>query len=153
MLSAPAACGPEHLTRECGPETAVVSEVVDGDTVRLDTGESVRYLLADTPETTPGKEECLGSEAGTYNRQLVEGRAIRLEYDQECRDRYGRLLAYVSIEDRSVNALLVERGYACVLHIPPNGNDRVADYQSLENSARTSHRGLWGLCPEPPCGD
>ena len=108
----------------CGPTEATVAHVVDGDTVELQTGERVRYLLVDTPEITNGKNDCFGAEARDFNRNLVEGKTITLRYDVECEDRYGRLLAYVEVDGRDVNRLLVDRGYACVLHIPPNGEER-----------------------------
>ncbi len=71
------ACGSESA---CGPSGGVVSRVVDGDTVVLQTGERVRYLLVDTPESTGGKRECFGAEARDFNRSLVEGRVVRLTY-------------------------------------------------------------------------
>jgi micrococcal nuclease len=81
----------------------------------------------------------------------VAGRRVQLAYDVECEDRYGRLLAYVTVDGREVNTLLVERGFACVLHIPPNGNDRADEFQALQSAARSVGRGLWGYCSERPC--
>lgn len=133
----------------CGPTTAIVETVLDGDTVELDSGERVRYLLVDTPELSG--PECWAEEARIFNRDLVTGKEVNLEYDAECRDNFGRLLAYVSLaaDDREVNSLLVERGYACVLHIPPNGSDRVAEFNSLQNAAEIENRGMWGNCANP----
>jgi micrococcal nuclease len=142
-----AACGGDR----CGPAGAVVARVIDGDTVELATGERVRYLLVDTPEIS-GTPECYGAEAARFNRDLVEERAVELAYDVECEDRYGRLLAYVTIAGSDVSALLIERGYGCVLHIPPNGADRVDAYRALQAEARAAGRGLWGACQEDlPC--
>lgn len=124
---------------------------IDGDTVLIQSGDKVRYLLVDTPELTSDAPGCLAVEARALNVQLVEGREIDLEYDQECRDRYGRLLAYVSMEGRSINALMVQRGYACVLHIPPNGEGRVEEFKRLQETARAERRGMWGVCPEASC--
>lgn len=135
----------------CGPSEAVVERVIDGDTVELEDGSRVRYLLIDTPESTNGKDDCYGTEATQFNRQLVEGKTIHLEYDVECEDRYGRLLAYVEVDDREVNTLLVERGYACVLHIPPNGDDRVDQFEDLEQLAEAGGKGMWGACPDVTC--
>jgi micrococcal nuclease len=143
-----AACDPSG--GRCGPASAVVARVIDGDTVELDTGERVRYLLVDTPEDT-STVECYGPEATAYNTDLVAGAKVELRYDVECTDRYDRLLAYVSVAGREVNSLLVERGFACVLHIPPNGADRVEEFRSLQAVARAEGRGLWGACPEIPC--
>ncbi|HET6582656.1 MAG TPA: thermonuclease family protein [Nannocystaceae bacterium] len=135
----------------CGPREAVVAEVIDGDTIELDSGERVRYLLVDTPESTNGKNDCYGHEASDFNRDLVLGRTIALEYDEVCTDAYDRLLAYVELDGRDINALLVERGYACVLQIPPNGADRVDEFESLELAAQTGLVGMWGACEEITC--
>ncbi|WP_233261830.1 thermonuclease family protein [Vitiosangium sp. GDMCC 1.1324] len=142
------ACGSESA---CGPGAGVVSRVVDGDTLVLQSGERVRYLLVDTPETTNGKHECFGSEARDFNRSLVEGRNVRLEYGEACTDRYGRLLAYVSVDGREVNSLLAEGGYACVLYVSPAGRSRRAEFEALESSARQAGRGMWGTCSAVPC--
>ncbi len=146
-----AACDPSPKAERCGPTQALVTRVIDGDTIELENGERVRYLLIDTPESTQNKNECWGEEAALYNRQLVEGETVNLEYDQECSDNYGRLLAYVSLEGSDINALLLERGYACLLHIPPNGNERVDEYQALETTAQTKEFGMWGQCYPVEC--
>lgn len=134
----------------CGPLTGVVDYVVDGDTVELATGERVRYILVDTTELTDN--ECWSGEGKAFNSTLTLGQTVSLEYDQECTDKYGRLLAYVSVGDVEVNRALLENGHACLLYIPPNGNSKVADYQTLETQARNDGLGMWGACPEPiPC--
>lgn len=136
----------------CGPPSGVVAAVIDGDTVELENGERVRYLLVDTPENT-SSTECFGEEATAFNRQLVEGRELKFSYDVECRDRFGRTLAYVEVQGRPVNELLVERGFGCVLQISPNGDARVSEFRRLEGVAKAERRGLWGICEERPCGD
>jgi micrococcal nuclease len=135
---------------ECGPKQAVVANVVDGDTIDLDSGERVRYLLVDAPESTT-EVECWGPEAKLANQMLVEGKTITLEYDVECEDDFGRLLAYVSLGEQEINQRLVEQGHACVLQIPPNGEARVDDYESLEYAAQMLGRGLWAACDPNPC--
>ncbi len=134
----------------CGPETGVVDQVLDGDTIVLRSGEKVRYLMVDAPETS-GTPECYGPEARDFNRQLVVEREVTLRYDQECTDRFDRLLAYVSVDGREVNTTLVQRGYACVLHLPPNGDDRADEFKALEDTAKGESRGLWGYCSPRPC--
>jgi len=135
----------------CGPATGVVSEVVDGDTIVLASGERVRYLLVDTPESTGGHHDCFGDTAARFNRDLVLGRTVELSYDAVCDDRYERTLAYLRVDGSDVGRVLLERGYGCVLHIPPAGDDRVGDYRAAEAEARRARRGLWGSCPEAPC--
>ena len=133
-----------------GPTSALVVRVIDGDTVELDGGERLRYLMIDAPEDT-SEVECYGPEATAYNQTLVEGKDIEMTFDAERTDRFGRLLAFVTVGGREVNTLMVERGYACVLHIPPNGNDREDEFETLQAVAKSQNRGLWGACEELPC--
>jgi micrococcal nuclease len=133
-----------------GHSEGTVTRVVDGDTIHVLTGgrdESVRYIGIDTPESVkPGMHvRCLGKTAAKVNRRLVEGRAVRLAYDVERRDRYGRLLAYVYRGDLFVNAELVRRGYAKPLVIPPNVA-HAAELRRLAAGARAARRGLWSRC-------
>jgi micrococcal nuclease len=151
-LAALAACeGGGGGESRCGAAEAEVARIIDGDTIELVGGERVRYLMINTPETTGGKSECYGSNAVTFNTDLVLGKTVELDYDVECRDLYGRTLAYVTVSGREVNALMIERGYACVLHIPPNGDDRAGEFEALEDAARVARRGLWGACDPIPC--
>ena len=135
----------------CGPSEATVETVIDGDTIVLTSGEKVRYLLIDAPEITNGHTDCYGQEAFQYNRDLVLGQEIALTYDEQCTDKYGRLLAYVEAPDGELNTLMIDRGFACYLYIPPDGDARHAEFESLELGARQGKRGLWGLCPVPTC--
>lgn len=140
--------GEQH---RCGPTSGVVDRVIDGDTVLLESGERVRYILVDTPEITAGKNECWGAEASDYNQMLVEGRTIDIEYDQECEDQYERLLAYVSVDGLEVNRALLVGGFACILHIPPNGDAKFAEYQALEDAAKQAGEGMWSECASVSC--
>jgi len=130
--------------------TVMVTRVVDGDTVevRLDGAEEdVRYIGVDTPETVkPGEPVgCFGPQASSFNHRLVEGKRVRLVFGVERRDVYGRLLAYVYLDGRFVNAELIRRGLARTLTIPPN--DRFAGrLKRLEIAAARAGRGLWGAC-------
>lgn len=135
----------------CGPTEGTVARVIDGDTVELESGERVRYLMIDTPEITGGKNDCYGAEARSFNEDLVLGKNVHLRYDVECEDQFGRLLAYVSVGGREVNSLMVERGYACLLSIPPNGQDRFDEFDELEAAAKSGMRGMWGACTEVTC--
>jgi len=136
----------------CGATEATVTRIVDGDTIELDDGRKIRYLLVDTPESTGGATDCYGQNAKDFNTDLVMGKQISLVYDTaSCMDRFGRTLAYVYVGNQEVNSLMVERGYACVLHIPPAGDDRVEEFEALQLDAERSMRGLWGICdPLPP---
>jgi len=144
-----AGCGDRGAA--CGAREAIVERVIDGDTIVVSGGVRIRYLLVDAPETTNGHDDCYGANATQFNADLVLGKTVELDYDVECRDRFGRTLAYVAVEGQDVNQLLVERGYACVLHIPPDGDARAAEFEALESAARAARRGLWGACDPIPC--
>jgi micrococcal nuclease len=137
------ACGLHNS--ECGPSQGEVDHVIDGDTVRLRSGEHVRYLLVDTPELSPAAQ-CFSHEARELNAALVEGREVTLKYESQCTDTYQRLLAFISVRDRDVNATLVGRGFARTLFIPPNGETRKREFEVLEREAQTELRGMWGSC-------
>ena len=146
-----ACVGTDGDPNECGPAKGTVARVIDGDTIDLESGERVRYLMIDTPESTT-ETECFGPEAKQLNEMLVDGQEVSLTYDAECMDDYGRLLAYVELSGQVINEVIVERGFACVLHIPPNGDDVVDEYEALETEARMLEKGLWAACDPTPCG-
>jgi len=124
---------------------ATVVRVIDGDTILLSNGEKVRYIGINTPEIhhpTRGKEP-YGQEAKEANRRLVEGKTVRLEFDVQQRDKYGRLLAYVHLDGQMVNRRLVRDGYAEVATYPPNVRHQ-DEFLKLQGEAREQQRGLWG---------
>jgi len=143
----------EDGSEEDGPRavTAVVTRVVDGDTVEaLIDGEveDVRLIGVDTPETVkPGEPvQCFGPQASRFTHELLEGRRVRFVFGTERRDPFDRLLAYAYLDGSLVNATLVRRGLARSLTIPPN--DRFAPrLRRLEIGAARAGRGLWGACP------
>ena len=117
-----------------------VTRVTDGDTIVLENGEHVRYIGMDTPE----KGRPYYGEATRENKRLVDGKKVRLEYDVERTDRYGRTLAYVYAGDIFVNAELVSNGYAMIYTFPPNVK-YYKTFLALQKEAREQKRGLWGL--------
>jgi micrococcal nuclease len=137
---------------DTGPAAATVRvlRVVDGDTIEigLDGGrEDLRLIGIDTPETVkPGTPvQCYGPRASAFTHGLLENRTVRVVFGVERRDVYGRLLGYVRLGDRLVNAMLVRRGLARTLTIPPN--DRLAPlFDRLEREAARAGRGLWAAC-------
>lgn len=135
----------------CGPDTGTVTRIVDGDTVELSTGVKIRYLMVNAPETTSGHDDCYGSNAVTFNTDLVLNKEVELSYDVECEDRFGRTLAYVKVGGVEVNSLMLERGYACLLHISPDGDARLDEFKAIEAAAKAAKRGLWGACDPIPC--
>ena len=145
------ASGCSGNSSECGPSEAVVARVIDGDTVELDDGRRIRYLMVNAPETTGGKNECYGENAVQFNTDLVLGKRVSIDYDVQCKDMFDRTLAYVTVDGIEVNTEMVKRGFACVLHIPPNGDDREDEFKALEDEAQAANRGLWGQCDPIPC--
>lgn len=128
---------------QCGPDESFISRIIDGDTIELLNGDKVRYILVNTPE----KGECYYEEAFAFNKANLINKKIILRYDVECKDKYGRLLAYVTTDEGTeINSLLLIAGMARVLHIPPNGNERVSEFMNYENDARIKGEGLWGAC-------
>ena len=126
------------VVSEAGEYEVLVSRVIDGDTIEVLGGERVRYIGIDAPETG----EYFAAEATEKNRELVEGKRVRLESDVEDRDEYGRLLRYVWLDDIMVNAELVRLGYAYSYSLVPNVKYRQLFLQS-EREARKLCRGLW----------
>jgi micrococcal nuclease len=131
-------------------EEVQVMRVVDGDTLEVQmTGrrERVRYIGVDTPESVAPNQpvECFGREASARNKELVEGKRVRLEKDVSDTDRFGRLLRYVWLGDEQVNARLIAEGYANVATFPPDVRNQDV-YRRLQQEARTAGRGLWGAC-------
>jgi endonuclease YncB( thermonuclease family) len=122
-----------------------VVRVIDGDTVQLETGESLRYIGIDTPETKHPRKpvQHFGKEASAFNAKLVFGQDILVEFDIQQRDKYGRLLGYVFLRDGTfVNAELVKKGYAKVYTYPPNV--KYAElFTKLQAEALKQQRGLW----------
>lgn len=140
---------PSSVTENASPAAWVsttVKRVVDGDTIELASGEKLRYIGIDTPETVDSRRgtECLGAEASARNQELVEGKEIFLEKDVSETDRYGRLLRYVYLatDSASVNEQLVREGYAKASSYPPDVKYQ-AKFRAAEADARANQRGLW----------
>jgi micrococcal nuclease len=119
-------------------ETGKVQKVYDGDTVLLSDGRKVRYLGINSPEW----QEPFYLKAKRLNELLVVGKDIRLEFDKERVDKYGRLLAYVYVGDQMVNAKLIEDGFAHAFFIPPNRKYN-ALLLKLQADARERKLGMW----------
>ena len=122
-----------------------VQWVNDGDTIVLTNGKRVRYLGINTPEIDHDNRRAqpYGYEARAFNKQMVLNRKIRLEFDQERHDRYGRVLAYIFLPDGIfLNEHLLQKGYAFFLFSKPNlkYNQRLLKAQQ---EAMKAERGLW----------
>lgn len=124
-----------------------VVDIIDGSTILVNLGqrsETVRYIgitAQESPRRPPPAVPSPGA-AVEANRQLVSRQQVRIELDTQERDRDGRLLAYVYVADRMVNAELVRRGSAAVMTVQPNVRYRDL-FVALEQEARDNRRGVW----------
>jgi micrococcal nuclease len=131
-------------------EFVVVKRIVDADTIELTTNDKLRYIGINAPETKhPTKKvECFGEKASIKNKELVEGKEVRIEKDVSQSDRYKRLLRYVYVQQDDgseifVNEYLVREGYAKASSYPPDIKFQEL-FKSAENEARDLNKGLWG---------
>lgn len=134
------------------PDTAQVVRVIDGDTIEVSingTTEKVRFIGVDTPETvhpTKGVEP-YGREASNFTKEKLTDQTVKLEFDVEERDQYGRLLAYVWLGEEMFNEVLLREGYAQIATYPPNVK-YVERFKAAQKEAREAGRGLWGYSEE-----
>lgn len=141
----------------CEKNEFPVKSIVDGDTIELENGTKVRYIGIDTPETRIKQDDgtwsyqpqAYAERSKEFNRNLVEGKKVRLEYDMVQKDKYNRDLAYVFAGNTFVNAELIRQGYALLFTIPPNVK-YIDLFTELQKEARENKRGLWSEINEEP---
>ena len=128
-----------------------VIRAVDGDTIEIEGGEKVRYIGIDTPETVDPRKpvQCFGVEASKKNKELVEGKMVRLEKDITDRDKYNRLLRYIYVGDTFINLELVKQGFAYSYSYPPDIKHQ-DQFVKAQQEAREANRGLWSACSADP---
>lgn len=139
-------------TVEMEGERVVVTRVVDGDTIEISSGKTVRFIGIDTPETVDPRRSvgCFGKEASNKTKDLLSGRQIILQKDVSETDKYRRLLRYIFLplpDGRIlfVNDYLVREGFAKALTYPPDVKYN-EQFRQAEKEAREGSRGLWGRC-------
>jgi endonuclease YncB( thermonuclease family) len=140
---------PARVIKPVPSEYVLVNRVIDGDTIELETGEKVRYIGINTPESVDPRRgvQCFGQEASAYNKAVVVGKNVRLVKDVSNTDKYGRLLRYVYLPDGTfVNLTLVQNGYARASTFPPDVKYSKT-FMAAEREAREAGRGLWSGCP------
>ena len=120
-------------------DAATVLRIVDGDTLVLTDKRKVRLIGVNAPELAhySKKEEPLALTAKQFIASLLSlNKKITLKYGRQQKDRYGRTLAHIFLDDgRNLNALLLERGLASAIVVPPNSQFNEC-YFGLEQSAR-----------------
>ncbi len=120
--------------------TDKVTEVIDGDTFKTETGISVRLLGINAPEITdPG-----GDIAKHALAWMIMGKNVRMKMDVTDKDDYGRLLRYVFVDDVNVNAEMIRLGYAELRFYPPD-TMYIEEMRDMEKIAIRNHNGLWAL--------
>lgn len=125
----------------------MVTKVIDGDTIEIETGQKVRYIGIDTPELhhPQKKVECFSQQADEANKKLVEGKRVKLVKDISEIDRFGRLLRYVWVDDIFVNEKLVQEGFAYASSYPPDVHFQEV-FRTAQEIAKLEKKGLWGSC-------
>lgn len=156
---APAAQPAKKLAEENEPGLYRVNRFVDGDTIEVTmqgTAEKVRFIGVDTPEThkpnTP--VQCYGPAAAAHTKIIIGQHRVRLESDSLStdRDRYNRLLRYVYLPDGTlVNEDLIRNGYG--FFYPYFPFTKAEEFSTIQASAKTNFKGLWGNCNPIKQGD
>ncbi len=125
--------------------------VYDGDTVLLKKGKKVRLLGIDTPEIGKDgkKDECFAKEAKQKAIELLAKKRVKIETDkmQPRYDKYGRLLAYIFLEDgTNINKFLIQEGYAKEFTYKQKPYKYQKEFKEAENTAKENKKGIWGSC-------
>ena len=133
-------------------EKALVTKVIDGDTIEIQNGATVRLIGIDTPETVDPRRPvgCFGKEASNETKSLLTGKEVILQKDVSDTDKYQRLLRYVflAVENNQllfVNDYLVREGFAKVLTYPPDSKYN-EQFRQAEREAKEGKRGFWDRC-------
>lgn len=141
-----------RFTEEIGPEKSalsrfLVARVIDGDTVELLGGDRLRLTGIDAPE----HGDLFSDEATAFLRRHAVGRTANITYGNRRRDRYGRLLGYVYVNDFFVNKALIDSGLATVYLFKDNdpGSEQVKELIAAQRSAMSRKVGQWSLVHEP----
>lgn len=123
---------------------------IDGDTIQIDYNgkhERVRYLLIDTPEIdhkNARNTEACAMEATERNDQLLKSGRVTIEFeDEEARDHYDRLLAYIYVDGKSVQETLLEEGYARVAYVYDKNSKHLDQFNAAEKRAKAERDGVW----------
>ncbi|MCJ7772581.1 MAG: thermonuclease family protein, partial [Desulfobacterales bacterium] len=127
-----------------------VKSIIDGDTIILSNQKFIRYIGIDSPEINhkTGVAEPFGFEAKKINEKLISKKTIRLEYDIQEKDHFGRVLAYVYTRDGTfINKEIIQNGYAWILFKPPN-TKHGKELLFSQRDAMNNKLGIWGNLKE-----
>ncbi len=131
---------PISLSLASQTQEGIVKQVINGNTIKLDTGEIVKYIG-------------VGASSVEFNKNLVEGKKVRLEFDEQRLDKEWNILAYVYQGETFVNAKIIQSGYGSVFLVSPNIKF-AENFLNLEKEARSAKIGIWsdtkaGVMPKP----
>lgn len=132
-------------------ELEKIINVIDGDTVEIMQNcrlEHVRLIGINTPETVDPrrKVQCFGKEASDYAKKTLSGASVFIETDEVSgtRDKYGRLLGYIILEDQTnFNQTMIEKGYAYESTYEGQHYKYREQFKSAQTEAKSAKRGLW----------
>ncbi len=130
----------------CRRAPTASARVVDGDTfIVAEPRERVRLIGADTPETVKPHwpVEPWGPEATAFTKEFLSGGKVRLEFDSQRRDKYGRILAYVWVGNRLLNEELIRAGLARAEPQYHYSAAMKARFRRAQAEARAAQRGIW----------
>lgn len=141
----------ENINPSLTSDLYFVYKVIDGDTFYCyDENRNevkIRLIGIDTPETRnrfKKKKGYYGIEAKNYLTELILNKTVKLEFDLDKYDQYNRVLAYVYLDGKFINAELVKNGFARIMTIQPNSKYAELFYE-LQVKARENKIGLWAL--------
>ncbi|GGM41243.1 hypothetical protein GCM10011351_29290 [Paraliobacillus quinghaiensis] len=130
--------------------TATVTRVVDGDTIEINLNgktEDVRLLLVDTPETKHPRlpVQKFGPEASQFAKDTLSGKTVGVEYDGPKRDKYDRLLAYLWVDGKNFNQMLLEKGLARYAYVYNPPYTHSSAFMKAQNRAKSAELGIWSI--------
>lgn len=127
-------------------DQGVVEHVTDGDTVRMQNGDKVRFIGVNAPELGHGKfkDEPFAKQARLLVAREIKGRQVLLKSGDRAKDRYGRVLAQIFTQDgNDVGLQLIQKGLAFVVAVD-KGFGYLPDYLKAETKAKVARKGIWG---------
>lgn len=144
IISAVILSGAYLQLNKSSAEEAFIVKIIDGDTMETASGDTLRLLGIDTPEIywESGEAEYFAWEAKNYSSEKLLKKNVELEFDQEKKDQYGRMLVYLFYEGENFNKKLLEKGYASLMIIAPN-NKYKKEFRETAEEARKENRGIW----------
>ncbi|MDC0706378.1 thermonuclease family protein [Priestia sp. AB] len=130
-------------------EQATVTRVVDGDTIHVSLkgkDETIRMLLLDTPETVdPNKPvEPFGKDASNFAKQTLSGKTVGIQVGSEPRDKYGRLLAYVWVGNKTYQEMVLEKGLGRTAYLY-NDTSMLDQFHKAQDIAKNQGIGVWSI--------